>query len=202
MCSVIDFNKIEKYVKDLMSKIVKENGHYHNLNHTLEVLDVSYQISLAENITLDEIEIIKIAAWFHDTGYVVGCEGHEKQSALYAKDYLLNESYPEDRIELVAGCINATRIPQSPKNKIEEILCDADLHHLGLPSSDARAELLRQEIELLKNITFTDKEWFSLSVNFLKQHKYFTNYAKERYGYQKEINLRDLENRLMKLVES
>lgn len=31
---------------------------------------------------------------------------------------------------------------------MEEIICDADLHHLGMKDIEARGELLRQEFEM------------------------------------------------------
>ncbi len=201
MQSII-LNKVENYIKELLGKINSNGMYYHNYNHTLDVVKVSTEIALAEGIGDDDIEIIKIAAWFHDSGYLSCCEGHEKQSSIYAQKFLEKESYPENKIKKVTGCINATTIPQSPKNKIEEILCDADLHHLGTVDSEEKGKLLRKEIEYKELKKFSDLEWLKMSLQFLQHHKYFTDYAKVKFDEQKKLNILDLGNKLMLLERS
>ena len=192
-------NKVEKYARVLLNDVSSEEMLYHNLNHTLEVVEVATEIAVAEGLTEEEIELIKIAAWFHDTGYLKSCEEHEEQSASYADEFLKKESYPYNKIEKIIGCIIATKVPQSPKNKMEEVLCDADLHHLGLPDIKERGSLLRREVENRDLIKFSDIEWLKNSSKFFRNHKYFTNYAKKKFNEQKALNLINLENDLQAL---
>jgi predicted metal-dependent HD superfamily phosphohydrolase len=175
---------------------------YHNLDHTLEVVKVSKEIALAEKVTSEELEILEIAAWFHDTGHIVCCDGHEVQSSVYANEFLIKESYPKNKIKTIVSCIKSTKIPQSPKNKLDEILCDADLHHLGLPDIEEKGKLLRQELELKGIKKFNDLEWLKTSFNFLNHHKYFTEYAKEKYNSQKQINLLNLRDKIKRLEKN
>lgn len=195
-------NKVETHAVSFLKKIFPDDRHYHNLTHTLEVVNVSVEIAKAEKLNADEIEIIKIAAWFHDLGYLCCCEGHEEQSSFYAREFLVKEFYPPDKIDMVIGCINATKVPQSPSNKIEAVLCDADLHHFGLIGSAEKGELLRQEIELKGIKKFTELEWLKTSAAFLKQHQYFTDYAKHKYNPQKKINISILENKISRIEEN
>lgn len=192
-------NKVQKYVIGLLSENVNLKGIYHNLNHTLDVVKISNEIGLSENLTDDEFEILLIAAWFHDIGYVSCSEGHEEKSADYAKHFLEQESYPESKIKLVAHCIRATKIPQNPTNKLEEILCDADLHHLGLLDSEERGELLRSELSKRESKNIPDNEWLKISINFMKSHDFFTEYAKSKFGNQKLSNIHQLESKLKKI---
>lgn len=199
MASNSILNKAELYARELLNRLVLEKRVYHNLMHTLDVVKVSNEIALYEGVSFEDLEIIQIAAWFHDTGYIYCCEGHEKHSSIYALNFLKGEYYPEESIEKVIACINATKVPQSPKSKIEEILCDADLHHLGLNDSYEKGELLRLEIKKNGIKDFSDIEWLKVSLQFLKSHNYFTGFAKHKYSGQKEKNILILEKKIEKL---
>lgn len=193
---------VEKYVKNLYKQKALQGYKYHNITHTLEVVDVSTQIALAEGMTAEQIEIIKIAAWFHDIGHFVCCNGHENQSSIYARKFLTKESYPIEKIEKVIGCIISTKIPQNPKNIMEEIICDADLHHLGLFDLEEKGEVLRLEFEKRGVRKFTDIEWLQTSLKFISSHQFFTKHAKNKYGPQKKINLQKLEHKLKELEKN
>ncbi len=192
-------NKVEKYVVGLLNEDLTLEGIYHNLNHTLDVVKISDEIAKAEGLSDSHYEILMIASWFHDIGYVSCSEGHEEKSSDYAREFLEQESYPENKINMVSNCIKATKIPQKPKNKLEEILCDADLHHLGLLDSEERGELLRRELSKRESKTFPDAEWLKISINFMKKHEFFTDYAKNKFGSQKISNLHHLESKLKRI---
>jgi len=191
--------KIESYVRELFKKRSAAENIYHNIIHTSEVVNVASRIAHEEELSDQDTEIILIAAWFHDTGYFHCCNGHEDQSSEYARDYLEKEKYPIEKIAKVLDCIKATRIPHSPKNKLEEIICDADLHHLGMKDIEARGELLRQEFEMKGIKKLSDIDWLSNSLDFFDKHKYFTDYAKREFGLQKNLNQFNMERKLKKL---
>jgi predicted metal-dependent HD superfamily phosphohydrolase len=184
--NIID--KVEFYVKDLYSNRSAQEDLYHNIIHTIEVVETVKKLSKLEGITESDQVILVIAAWFHDTGYFNCCNGHEEQSSEYAKEFLDKESYPADKTEIVLSCIKATECPQNPKNKLEEIICDTDLHHLGLPNMETKSKLLRKELEI-KGIKKTNElEWLKISLDFITKHHFFTVSAQKEYGFQKNIN--------------
>ena len=121
----------ETYVKRFMADKLDEKMCYHNLNHTLEVVEAAEIIGRGCKLNEDELEQVIIAAWFHDIGYYNGREDHELQSAELARSFLIKTSFPAYKIENVCSSILATKIPQSPKNLLEQVLCDADLYHLS-----------------------------------------------------------------------
>jgi predicted metal-dependent HD superfamily phosphohydrolase len=191
--------KVENYVIELFIKKSVAENLYHSISHTKEVVDIAEKIGKAEQLSSADMEIILIASWFHDTGHFQCCHGHEDQSSEYARMYLDSESYPEASIEKIIGCIKATRIPQQPKNKLEEIVCDADLHHLGQIDIEEKGKILRKEFELRGIKTLSDIDWLKTSIEFFKNHKFFTAYAIREFGTQKHINQLKLEKRLEKL---
>jgi len=191
--------KVEKYVKELYaSRSVLENV-FHNLSHTTEVVKVASNIAYSENLSRSDTELLLIAAWFHDTGYFHCCNGHEDQSAEYARDFLERESYPKEKIKIITDCIKATTVPHKPDNKLEEIICDADLHHLGMDDIEERGELLRKEYEIKGIKKLSEIEWLKASLDFFSKHKFFTDYANREFSAQKNSSEQKLQQKLKKL---
>ncbi|HCN37093.1 MAG TPA: phosphohydrolase, partial [Bacteroidetes bacterium] len=104
---------------------------YHNYLHTTKVTESAQKIGKKSGLNESELELVTLAALFHDTGYIVSKEGHEIKSAEFAEEFLKSKNYPPEKIQKVKELILATTIPVSPKNLMEEVICDADLSHLG-----------------------------------------------------------------------
>ncbi len=122
-------------VKEYIGKTFREKGssdsYYHNFTHSAEVAKATEEIADSMSINENDKEALIIAAWFHDIGHTETCEGHEDVGIDLAEKFLKENNYPKDGITKVISLINATRMPRNPKNILEEIICDADLHHLG-----------------------------------------------------------------------
>jgi uncharacterized protein len=84
----------------------------------------------------------------------------------------------EQFIDEVTGCIAATKMPQSPQNLLQQIMCDADMFHLADDNYPGYASRLRTEWELILNKQYSDEQWRQINLNMLIQHKYFTDYGK------------------------
>jgi len=192
-------NKAHQYVQNILNEHAPPENVYHNLNHTTEVVAAVKEIAAAEGVGGDDLELLIIAAWFHDSGYVKVCKGHEEVSIEYVKEFLKLNNYPREKTEKIISMIQATKVPQVPKNHLEEILCDADLHHLGTKIFEEKGDLFRLEIEKRGDGVCSDQEWLEISERFFKNHNFFTSYAKEKFGIQKNINFIKIEKQLKKL---
>ena len=91
-------------------------------------------------------------------------------------------------------------MPQNPTNKLEKIICDADLFHLGSENFIEKTTLLRSEWEQLCNKYLTDIEWLKENNNFFGEHKYFTNYAFNKQSSQKTLNWLKVQKDLKKAI--
>ena len=188
----------QTHVTDLLSHKLSKDIRFHSLQHTQEVVAACEK--LAESIQLpdDDRFALAIAAWFHDTGYTGGkAKDHETVSMQLASGFLAAHSATEDLKNKVTGCINATRIPQSPRNIMEQIICDADLFHLGTDSFKEKSRLLREELEEFgkKRKEISKKDWRKINIRFLEGHTYFTAYGKEKLQPAKEIHLAGLKQK-------
>jgi predicted metal-dependent HD superfamily phosphohydrolase len=112
--------KAEDFVTNLLSNNTLQNIVYHSIDHTHEVVNAVENISAASNLKNEEFEIVVLAAWFHDLGYLEKIDGHEEVSARYAEEFLAEESYPTENIIKIKNCILATKVPQSPKNILKK----------------------------------------------------------------------------------
>ena len=167
---------------------------YHTIDHIRDVVEQAERIAKKEKIEKSIIADIKLAAWLHDVGYVWEPMRHEARGAEYATAILNEMKFPKSKINLITGMILATKIPQSPKNLYEEILCDADLDYLGRVDYEKNSNTLLKEIQLSKEIN--TKEWLKIQENFLIQHAYHTGSSKKLRNPNKNIILKQIQEKL------
>ena len=182
---------MKEFVINLLNSNLPHNYYYHNYEHTLYVLHQVLEIGEHENCTADEMKLLSAAALWHDTGYIKTYVGHEEEGCLLARQYLPAYGFSADDIDTICGMIMATKIPQSPKNKLEEIIADADLEYLGAASVGIKADHYFMELQTL-NPLLTEEEWNETQISFLQQHSYFTRYCKENKEPVKQAYLNEL----------
>ena len=132
--------------------------------------------------------ILKTAVLFHDMGYIDQYENNEKIGAKYAQKFLPEYGYSKSQIEKISQLILATKVPQKPKNKLEKIICDADLDYLGREDFTNISDNFFRELKENKIIK-TKKEWDKIQIRFIENHKYFTSFSIHNRKQSKNNNL-------------
>ena len=79
---------VEKYVTSYLNDHLDTSFVYHNLAHTQRVVSKAKELIDESDITEDDAELLLVGAWFHDIGFTKTIEGHEKQSAIIASEFL------------------------------------------------------------------------------------------------------------------
>jgi predicted metal-dependent HD superfamily phosphohydrolase len=189
----------ERYVKRFYNENFQGNLPFHDFRHFENVVYAVQLIGEACELSEEDLEVLQLSAWFHDLGYFESPEGHERRSADLAVVFLNGQNYPEEQIDKVKGCILATRLPQSPENLLQQILCDADLSHLGNAHYWDRCGRLRQEMAIARGIVMSDPEWVEFEINFLMQHSYHTDVARELFNEQKLKHIKQLNKQKLRL---
>ena len=164
---------------------------YHNIHHTRRVVENVTFLAKNEGLEEREITILQTIAWFHDLGYSVSYDEHEDASIAIAISYLRNESIDETFIDMVVNGINATRVPQEPKNDLDRIIADADLFDLGTDEYFSLSEKLFAEWDDCIKPGEAIKMW-KISLDFLQGHSYFTQYGEEVLEPKKQANIQEL----------
>ncbi|MBE2255205.1 MAG: HD domain-containing protein [Ignavibacteria bacterium] len=174
---------------------------YHNYLHTTKVTESAQKIGKKSGLNESELELVTLAALFHDTGYIVSKEGHEVKSAEFAEEFLKTKNFPTEKIQKVKELILATTIPVSPKNLMEEVICDADLSHLGSKEYKENNELLKIELEKTTGEKISDVDWLNKNNDFFAKHKFYTLYAKSEFEETKTDNYLKIQKKLKKISE-
>ncbi|NJB84841.1 putative metal-dependent HD superfamily phosphohydrolase [Lewinella marina] len=189
-------HEAESYVEDYIRDHIDPRYVYHNFQHTVAVVEAAMELAQAYDLSDRELLIVRLAAWFHDTGYNEGWEDHEVRSADNAERFLRERDIDdEELIAAVRGAIMATRMPQQPANFLEEIVADADLSHLGDLSYWDRCGRVRQEFALTRQMVMSDQEWIDFELSFMLNHEYHTEAARELFGKRKSKHVRQLYKR-------
>ena len=169
---------------------------YHNQQHAKQVVDKVQQIAAHYHLNERDEFIVTSAAWFHDMAILTsGLELHEQKSAVQAETFLQTLHVPAEDIAAVRQAILATTIPQNPVSVIDQILCDADLFHLGTDSFKENYRLVRKELEALNGTKMGAEEWRLSSIALLENHSYHTAYCKGILDATKAENLSNLKRR-------
>lgn len=191
---MLEDKALYEFVLNFLDEGIPENYHFHDRHHTEYVYLKSTEIARHEACTEEEIRLIQAAALLHDTGYTIKYHQHELESCGLAKEFLPRFSYTPDEIEIICSMIMATRIPQTPTNKLEEILADADLEYLGTDLAATEADKLYRELSFL-DPALTVQVWDERQIKFIGGHRYFTAFCREnrepvKIAYINEIRKR------------
>lgn len=169
------------------------NLHYHGRHHTFEdVLPAAERLCKEEGLNVQDSLIVRTAALFHDTGFLDQYDRNEACGAHRAKTYLPQFGYTPENIDKITECIMATEMPQRPgDNRLAQLVCDADLGHLGSEKFFLRSESLRLELVAVKGLDLAPHKWAKSNVRFLMEHEYFTDSAKKLFQAIKDMNVQE-----------
>ncbi|GAB2686032.1 hypothetical protein GCM10027037_04650 [Mucilaginibacter koreensis] len=184
-------DQVQKYVHAYYDLHHNEKLLYHNRQHTQDVVESAMQIANHYQLNDEDFFVVMTAAWFHDLGYFESCNAHEERSAQFAEGYLASLNLDVKIIQKVKKCILATRMPQRPEGLLQQIICDADLFHLGTNQFFDKTKAIRKELEAMgKDIS--KHEWRVKTIKLLEQHEYFTDYCRLLLSDTQTENLKEL----------
>ncbi len=153
---------------------------YHNINHTLDVTVQCLAIAKAEGITDKQILLeLQVAALYHDTGFLYVYNGHEERGCEIAREELPGFGFNEKSVKNICELIMATKVPQAPRNKLQQIICDADLDYLGRTDFFETSNNLQRELTAY-NLISNPQDWEQKQIDFLQTHQYFTKTSRAK----------------------
>ncbi|GGG91050.1 hypothetical protein GCM10011416_04480 [Polaribacter pacificus] len=192
----------EKYVFGLLTKDMADGYLYHSISHTQRVVQAAKELIVGEQVSEVDANILLLAAWFHDVGYLNGADNHEKESVKIARNFLAEYNIDESIIDQVSQLILATKKGYQPQKTLEKIMIDADCYHVCLKNYFDVSDLLREELKTTLDITFSDEEWVRENIQFLtKKHHFYSSYAQLNWQLGKDSNIALLFKKLKKLQQ-
>ena len=187
------YNKLRKKALEILNTKLSKDFYYHGIDHTLDVLKVINLYIKREKISPQDAKLLRIGVLLHDIGFTVSHLDHEAKSAEIAERLMSELGFSLNHIKTVRGLILATRIPQAPKNRLEKIICDADLDYLGRTDFYSLSDLLYKELKVYSKVN-NKFQWNKLQIKFLESHVYHTNFAFAKRQPSKEKRIMELKH--------
>ena len=185
----------ENYISALLGQKLAANFIYHNFSHALRIKKYADTIGKQTGLTADEMNILRICALFHGAGYVNSYEQYNEESMLIASAYLAGQGLDQQTTGHVSDIIRALKQPQDPKDKIAEVLCDADMMYIATENAIEQIDLLYEETAMLKPNFKKRLAFEKQCIHSFTTHTYFTEYGKTVLQPIKEAAVRRLADR-------
>ena len=185
------YKTVYQHVISMLDSQLPKHLSYHCTDHTRYVLKKASYIAEKEGVSGEDLILLKIAALYHDSGFIENALEHETTSCRMAEEDLKTLGFSIEQIDKVKVMIMATRIPQNPANHLAQILADADLEYMGTSSYFQISELLYQEL-LHTNPGLTRARWLDIQISFLKSHHYHTRFCMRYKEHRKQKILKQL----------
>jgi predicted metal-dependent HD superfamily phosphohydrolase len=190
----INVETARKYVTALLKEKLSREYIYHNIEHAEEVARSGTEIALNSGFSPDEVEIVQLAAWFHDTGFIHGCADHEEKSSEILTEFFNTYNLNDTRLPAIKELISVTDLSKKPSNLPEKVIRDADILLIGKQGFYEKSFLLKSEWENTGCRKFNELEWIKSSLTFLINTTFFTEYAQSKYEPGRQINISQLTN--------
>lgn len=189
-------DQLRTHVANLFQSHQDDRFTYHNLDHTEQVVENAVRIANHYQLSDQDFFIVVGASWFHDLGYLFDCTQHEAKGTGMASDFFKEKNVDQVVIDQISGCIMATKMPQSPEGLLQQIVCDADLFHLGSEKFKERNKLMRKEAEACVGHKIDKTDWRRKTIALFKMHHYHTDYCQQLLNAKKAENLAEMEDKL------
>ena len=188
----MDNRAAKQFILDKLRTELSDQLSYHGLHHMLDVLRTATQLCASEGVQGRDLTLVKTAALFHDAGFVKNKHaGHELEGCHLAQTVLPDFGYSPADIDIICNMIMATKIPQSPRNLLEAIICDADLDYLGRDDFYAIGDTLFEEMQTY-HLIGDEQAWNRLQVSFLSAHSFHTRTNRQLREPVKQQHLEQL----------
>lgn len=194
------FQHIYKTIIDKLEHGLPAYLTYHNVQHTQNVVEAATHLSNKEGLSERETLLVQTAALFHDAGFLQSHDEHEMLSCKLAQKLLPDYGFTPEEVEQISIMIMATKLPQSAADTLSKILCDADLYYLGTDTYNTMAAALYQEMKRFNRVK-DEREWLIKQIEFLNDHKYYTDTAKKQMEQGKQKNKEALQEKLNQTLD-
>ena len=194
----------ESYISSLLAENLPEKIIFHDFNHALMIKKYAETIGEHTGLNADEMNMLRISALFHEVGYVNSYEQSNEESIKIASAFLAGHKVDQQTIDHICEIIRATKLPQSPKDKIAEVLCDADMMYIATESGIEQFDSLYDEVALSKIKPGKRPVYEKECIDFFTAHAYFTEFGKTMLQPAKEAAVKRITERMKrrKLLES
>jgi predicted metal-dependent HD superfamily phosphohydrolase len=187
------------YIQAYFKSNLPPEYEFHNFTSTVRIVQTCDSLAAQTDLKKQERMKILLAAWFLYSGYGKNPENYQKTSAELASHYLAEKGGSSEFIKEIADLILATIYPQQPVTIQAQILCDAEASRLADKGFFQTLRALRKEKRVSGKGEIQEKEWLKEKMEMLKNHIYFTVFARKLFEKQKQKNSERLQDKMASL---
>ncbi len=168
---------------------------YHNFAQAAAVAEQANTIAQAEGLSESDRELVQIAAWFHNIGYLYEPRQAAETSAIRAEFFLVEQKCAPEKIERLRQTIAGAFASKKTELETARVLHDAIRAYDWAETYDTRSPLLQLEQELLGGQAPDPAAWLEF-VRKQLQEPFLTATAKQIYEPALAARLLDLHHQL------
>jgi len=175
------FTFYEKQYASVMRRLRMDldvNYLYHDSRHTEDVISQVQEIAHREGVGSHEIALLKLAALYHDTGFLRQRLNHEAMGVRIFLSEAADSGISQEDKDHICRLIMVTKIPQQPETLLEAIICDADLDYLGREDFHSISEFLYLELRSSGSVD-NRMRWDEMQLSFLDNHRFHTESSRK-----------------------
>lgn len=177
----------EKYVENLLQDKLADNFYYHDFKHAMAVKSYVEVIGNECKVNDDELNLLRFASLFHDTGFINSAENHVEHSIEIATQFLNFHQIDKESIDKVKTIIEDTKMPQNPTNKLSEIICDADLMYIAEENCYEHMEAMYEEA-MINHAEYSNRNLFDLeTIRFFLHTLILQNMGEEYFNLKRKL---------------
>lgn len=170
---------------------------YHAYSHSEDVFEEALRFAVIGGLRSRDIELIAVAAAFHDAGFITTPSANEPIAAELAALEMRQVGYADQECALVRQMILDTALISSPEGLIQSpstplsgYLLDADLSNLGREDFFQKGELQRQETN------GDNTAFWKATLSLIRAHTWITPVARAMRDTKQRRNIALLEEKL------
>lgn len=179
---------LEEFIVDKLQHDLPPHMYFHNAKHTKDTYTLTELIGRAEDISQEDLLLVRTASLFLDIGYISNYDDHENENIRFAREILPRFRYTPEQIDLISNLMMSIRYNDNNKSKSEAILIDAYQNYLGrvdyIEHSKNHFQEIRERISSL-----SEKEWFYHELRMVEQFKFYTDTANKLREVTREDQL-------------
>ncbi|MCB0330626.1 MAG: HD domain-containing protein [Bdellovibrionales bacterium] len=203
---VLEFPSVHRALSFLSTPPITHYS-YHNESHTLDVMRESILFASVDGLPEEEMEVLAIAAAWHDVGFTKSPIDHEKTGAAMFKSHFERERFPEvegEHVETIMQMILDTKVQiiahgagaqQFARTHLSRYLLDADLSNLG------RTDFFDCFERLMNESSATRFDFHVAALGLMSRHRWNTDVAERMRLEQEMRNAQELVLRIKQLEE-
>gem|GEM_PF-2312736 len=178
----------EQYVKNVFQENKNELLLFHNLGYIKKTVEFADHFCELEKVSETEREDILLSAWFFSCGFLFDYVDYKKQSIRIADVFINKFNLEKNRHENILKIIDNVIQNKVHDNICEEILYDASEFYLASEDFLLWVKYHRKERNYFLTPKLTKRSFWQTVQNFLNEHSYCTQAAKNLFNAGKTKN--------------